>query len=205
MLGHPPHQQCLAAQYAVAEAEPDAAQLGEPDFDHQFVVVTRGGLVFHMALDDGEDYPGFLQLQQRHTGGTEQLAASRLQEIKVTRVVDVVADGALGVGHTMAMAENLSLHGSSVNAVPPFANREHNAVAPQPEEFYRPFMDWQQATALTIVTLTAGAFLWRGLRPRKATFQSQTGCGCTPASDAKGSIVISGRKGERATVHVKMP
>ncbi len=53
--------------------------------------------------------------------------------------------------------------------------------------------------------LTAGAFLWRGLRARKVTFQSQSGCGCTPASAAKGSIVISGRKGERPTVHVKMP
>ncbi len=66
-------------------------------------------------------------------------------------------------------------------------------------------MDWQQAAALAIVALTAGAFLWPVVRPRKVTFQSKSGCGCTPTSAAKGSIVITGRKGERPTVHVKMP
>ncbi len=65
-------------------------------------------------------------------------------------------------------------------------------------------MDWQQTAALAVVAITAGGFLWRALRPRKITFQSQSGCGCTPASGAKGSITIVGRKGERATVHVKM-
>ncbi len=86
-----------------------------------------------------------------------------------------------------------------------FANREHNAVAPCAKGSYPALMDWQQAAALAIVTVTAGAFLWRALRPRKVTFQSQTGCGCTPIASAKGSILITGRKGERPAVHVKMP
>ena len=67
-------------------------------------------------------------------------------------------------------------------------------------------MGWQETVALSIVTLTAGAFLWSRLRPRRFNFQQQTHCGCgSPSQSAsRPSIIFRARKGERPQVIVKM-
>jgi len=65
---------------------------------------------------------------------------------------------------------------------------------------------WQETVALSIVTLTAGVFLWQRLRPRKFSLQRDTHCGCaSPGQSGAGpSIVFHARKGERPQVIVKM-
>ena len=67
-------------------------------------------------------------------------------------------------------------------------------------------MDWQQATALMIVAVTAGLFIWGKYHPRKFSFRRDTHCGCsgTGNSDAKSSIVFRARKGERPQVIIKI-
>jgi len=66
-------------------------------------------------------------------------------------------------------------------------------------------MGWQELTALVIVTATALVFLWKLVRPRKLSFESQTHCGCSAGglSGSKQSIVLHARKGERPKVFVK--
>jgi hypothetical protein len=67
-------------------------------------------------------------------------------------------------------------------------------------------MDWQQVMALSIVTGTAGVFLWRKFRRRRFSFERDTHCGCAgggPGAE-KGSIVFHARKGERPEVIVKL-
>jgi len=67
-------------------------------------------------------------------------------------------------------------------------------------------MDWQQTTALGIVAVTAGLFLWSKLRRRKLSFAQATHCGCSAGSGqgTGSSIVFHARKGERPQVIVKM-
>ena len=67
-------------------------------------------------------------------------------------------------------------------------------------------MDWQEATALLIVSATVVAFVWARVRRRRFQFARDTHCGCaSPAgSSAQGSIVYRARKGERPQVVVKM-
>jgi len=75
-----------------------------------------------------------------------------------------------------------------------------------PGKGYLGDMGLQETLALGIVFLTAGAFAWCRLRPRKWSFQRATHCGCASAgpSASRQSIVFHARKGERPQVVVKM-
>jgi hypothetical protein len=66
-------------------------------------------------------------------------------------------------------------------------------------------MDWQQASALMIVAVTAGLFVRARLRRRKLRFGRDGHCGCSSsaAEGSRGSIVYHARKGERPQIIVK--
>jgi hypothetical protein len=66
-------------------------------------------------------------------------------------------------------------------------------------------MDWQQIAALAVVAATAGLFLRAAMPRRGFNFRRDTHCGCASATGppAKGSIVFSARKGQRAKIFVK--
>jgi hypothetical protein len=65
-------------------------------------------------------------------------------------------------------------------------------------------MDWQQGTALLIVSATAAAFAWRKTRARKFSFESDTHCGCSSKQiGPKQTIHFKARKGERPKIIVK--
>ena len=67
-------------------------------------------------------------------------------------------------------------------------------------------MDWQEIVCLTLVGLTASAFVWKKFRPRRFSFERDTHCGCgSPSQSApNGSIVFRARRGEVPRVIVKM-
>ena len=65
-------------------------------------------------------------------------------------------------------------------------------------------MDWQQATALTIVAVTAALFLRARLRKRRAKLPCDSGCGCATTSERpKETVIYHARKGERPEIIVK--
>jgi len=66
-------------------------------------------------------------------------------------------------------------------------------------------MGWQETVALSIVTLTAGVFLWNRFRPRKFSFARTGHCGCASPDEStrRHSIVFRARRGERPQVIVK--
>ena len=71
---------------------------------------------------------------------------------------------------------------------------------------YLAAMDWQQASALGIVAVTAGLFIRHRFHRPKFSFERDTHCGCSagPASGSKSSIVFRRRKGGPAEILVKM-
>ena len=67
-------------------------------------------------------------------------------------------------------------------------------------------MDWQQTVALGIVALTVAMFVWSKFRPRRFSFERDTHCGCSPATQSapKSSIVFRAHRDGRREVIVKM-
>ena len=99
------------AEDAVGEGEADAAEIGEPEFNGEAVVVTGGRAVAELTGDDGEDQAGLLNVLQRFAQGAAELAAGGFKQVEVARVINVIADGAFGVGDAVVVVENLGGHG----------------------------------------------------------------------------------------------
>ena len=58
-----------------------------------------------------------LELVERDSQFPEEFAAGGFEEIEVAAVIDVISDGAIGVGDTMLMAKNLVSHGRRLKRV----------------------------------------------------------------------------------------
>jgi len=81
------------------------------------------------------------------------------------------------------------------------ARRYSSPIAIPPWTF---LMNWQTPIALAVVVLTAAAFAWKRLRPRRVTFTKDSPCGCgTSRSTRPEGIVISGRRGETPRITFK--
>lgn len=67
-------------------------------------------------------------------------------------------------------------------------------------------MDWQQATALSIVALTAALFVFARLRRKqKPGLPCDSHCGCARANaPAPPSVTYHTRKGERPEIIIKL-
>ena len=90
---------------AVGEVQAHAFGGGGPDFDGQHVVVAGGGFVAQMAFEHGEDGVAFLPLEERGAEVAEEFAARDFEQVQVAPVVNVVADGAIGVGDAVRVVE----------------------------------------------------------------------------------------------------
>ena len=66
-------------------------------------------------------------------------------------------------------------------------------------------MDWQQLLALLIVACTAALFLWGKVRKKRFSFEKDTHCGCSSATQIgpAQTIQFKARKGERPQVVVR--
>ena len=95
--------------------EPGALHQGRPQFDGQDIVVARGRLIAQMTFDDGEKRLLRLQFEQRDAEVPEKFAARGFENIQITRVINVIADGAIGINHAMDMVENPGGHGHHCN------------------------------------------------------------------------------------------
>lgn len=103
--------QCVAlVRDAVGKIQPHTLGGGEPDFDVQRVVVTRGSFVAEMRFNHWKNVPRLLQLKKSRTGSAEQFSARGLDDFQITPVIDVVADSAVGVGDATLMNERFLAH-----------------------------------------------------------------------------------------------
>lgn len=63
------------------------------------------------AFDNRKDGVLLLQLEERQAQLPEKLASRRLKQIQVAGIINMVAEGAFGVGDAMDMAENIGGNG----------------------------------------------------------------------------------------------
>jgi hypothetical protein len=65
-------------------------------------------------------------------------------------------------------------------------------------------MAWQEIAALSVVAFTAGAFVWRLVRPRGLGRKKGLACACAGADPRSlPTMVFKARKGERAQILVR--
>ena len=103
-------QRIVLVRDAVSEVQSHALGCREPDFNVQRVIVARGSFVTEMRFNHGENVPRLLQLKKRRSGGAEQFSTCGLDDFQITPVIDVVADGAIGVSDATLMDERFSAH-----------------------------------------------------------------------------------------------
>ena len=63
-----------------------------------------------MRFNHWKDVPRLLQLKKGRPGGAEQFSSSSFENFQVTPVINVIADGAIGVGDTTLMDERFMAH-----------------------------------------------------------------------------------------------
>jgi hypothetical protein len=103
----------IRGEDAVKKGQSDAGQLGEPEFDRQEIVVTRSAAVTKVTLDDRENNAFVLELEEVSAKMANEFPAGGFEDVQVTGIVDVVADGAIGVGDAVVIVKNFGWHGGN--------------------------------------------------------------------------------------------
>jgi len=80
------------------EVQPHRPDEDWPYFDRQQIIITGGELIADTGFDDGKDHAALLPGQHGIAEGADELAARGFEQVKISRMVDMVAEGALGVG-----------------------------------------------------------------------------------------------------------
>jgi hypothetical protein len=93
---------------AVGEVEADALGDGGPDVDGEEIIVAGRGFVKEAGLDDGKgEVMRLVKLLEGDAEVAEKFAASGFEEVEVTRIIDVVADGAFGIRDAVGVGERI--------------------------------------------------------------------------------------------------
>jgi hypothetical protein len=102
----------LLAEDSVSEIQADAFDGGQPCLDGDEIVISGRRFVAQTAFDDREDYVVLLPLEKGCAKLPKEFAAGDFQDVEVTRVIDVVAECALGIGDAMGGSENHAREGA---------------------------------------------------------------------------------------------
>jgi hypothetical protein len=113
----------VLVQNAVAEIEPHAFHARHPHFNCQQVIVARGEFVAHARLNDRENIPGLLQGQNRLALRAHEFASRGFEQVQITRMVNMIANRAFGVGHAVDVSERFG-HPASVKFRPKSSTRK---------------------------------------------------------------------------------
>ena len=120
---------------AVAEVQPHSLEKRRPDFNRQQIVVACGRFEAQPRLDDRENHVLFLPVQDGRAERADEFAPRRLEQIEVARVINMVADGAFGVGDAVRVAERSNGHGARLS-------RRTRSSRPKPESVVQD-ISWQ--------------------------------------------------------------
>ena len=101
MKGFAFEKKVLLLENAIREVQANAIYRVQPYLDCQKVIVPRGCFVAQSAFDDGKNDVLLLPFEKGCAEVPEEFAAGDFQNVEVTRVIDVVAQGTLGIGDTV--------------------------------------------------------------------------------------------------------
>jgi hypothetical protein len=200
--------------------EADVLEEREPELDGEKVVVACGVFEGELAVGDGEGCILLLPKQERATDVMKKFPARAFEEFQVAGIVNMIAEGALGVGNAALTGEDRLVHGLRLGWEEGFANvvlggchRFVEGMSPgflfcwscgEAKEVYYKSVGWQDIIAMLIVAGTAGTFLWARMK-RKKRPGLQKACGsCAEGQVAGGpSIIFHARRGEQPRIVVK--
>lgn len=93
----------------------------QPNLNHQLIIIPRRGDKSQSASHNRKNQIRLLQLQQWIPQLPHEFPARRLQNIQVTRMINVVPNRALSVNHPLIMPKYLASHKSAANLLKPAA------------------------------------------------------------------------------------
>lgn len=97
-----------------AKIEPRALNQSRPQFNRQNIIVTSRRFVAQVAFDNRKNRIPLLQLQQCQSKLPKKLIPRDFKQIEVAPVIDVIADGAIGVSHAVNVTKNSAGHAPSL-------------------------------------------------------------------------------------------
>jgi hypothetical protein len=98
----------LLFENSVGEVEANKFHRSYPCFDDEKVIVSRRRFVAKATLNDGENCVLLLPLEKCLAELSKEFSTGRFQDVKKTRVIDVVAQGTLGIAYAMRVLESHS-------------------------------------------------------------------------------------------------
>lgn len=101
MKGFGFEDQVLLVENSIGKVQANAFERGNPSFDAEEVVIARGGFVSKAALDHGKYEIFILQCKKCLAELPKEFSASSFEHVEVTRVIDMVTEGTLGIGDAM--------------------------------------------------------------------------------------------------------
>src|SRR6266436_212417 len=91
---------------AVSKRNPNPLEKCGPNFDRQEVIILCRVSVTKPAFNDGENDPLLLPFKECAAQFPEEFPAGGFEQIEVTRIVYMVAEGAFAIGDPMRVAED---------------------------------------------------------------------------------------------------
>jgi hypothetical protein len=107
-------------QDAMSEAQSHSLQRFQPNFDGEQIVVARKTFEPHFAFGHRENGAGLLQGEQGKAERSEEFATRLFEDVEETRMINMIARGAFGIGDTMTMLKAFGFHEREINARPTF-------------------------------------------------------------------------------------
>lgn len=95
----------------VGEVKPDPLGGGHPDFGCQDLIVAGQHLVMEVRFDDWKHESRVLPGQQGVAQAAKEFPAGGFQDAEVVGVINMITNGAVGVGYAMAMDKTAGAHG----------------------------------------------------------------------------------------------
>src|SRR5687768_2435854 len=89
----------------IVERKANSLQIRNPQFRREQFVIAGGGTITQTALDHWKNHAFFLPRQESLPEMAKEFAARSLQQVEITAVIDVIANGALGVGDAVMVSE----------------------------------------------------------------------------------------------------
>jgi hypothetical protein len=90
----------------VVEREADASEFDRPKFNRQEIIVTGRPPIMQVTFDHWKNDPLMLQFAEVFAQMPDEFPTGRLEDVEITRIIYMVAYGAVGVSDPVLAAES---------------------------------------------------------------------------------------------------
>lgn len=101
-------EEVLLVENSVGEVEANPLERGQPDLDGQQIVIASRRFIAQPAFDDGKNHILLLPFEKCCSKLSKEFSARGFQDVQVTRIIYVIAEGAFGVSDAVGILKGHS-------------------------------------------------------------------------------------------------